>query len=261
MTDDLVRLERRGHAAVLTINRPERMNSLSRATLAVFAAAGRQLRRDSEIRAVVVTGVGDRAFCAGADLTERQHMTAAQVREQLVAYRTDLGWLDRFPCPVVAAINGVALGGGLELALRCDLRVAAEHAELGLPETGLGIIPGAGGTQQLPRLVGAARAKELILLGRRVRAPEAERIGLVNRVTPTGESVLEDCLSWIAPILQGASVAQRAALAAIDAAASGTLESGQELELMFYDSCLRSEDRQEALAAFSEKRRPNFKGR
>ena len=261
MTDDLVRLERRGRAVVLTINRPERMNSLSRATLAAFAAAGRQLQQDTEIRALVITGVGDRAFCAGADLTERQHMTEAEVREQLVAYRTDLGWLDQFPCPVVAAINGAALGGGLELALLCDLRVAAQNALLGLPETGLGIIPGAGGTQRLPRLVGAARAKELILLGRRVPAQEAERIGLINRVTPTGEAVLEDCLRWVAPILEGAPLAQRAALAAIDAAASGSLESGEELELVLYESCLGSEDRQEALAALRKKRRPEFKGR
>jgi len=261
MTDDLVRLERRGRAAVLTINRPERMNSLSRATLAAFAAAGRALRRDTDIRALVVTGVGDRAFCAGADLTERRRMTEAEVREQLVAYRTDLGWLDRFHCPVIAAINGVALGGGLELALLCDLRVAAEHAELGLPETGLAIIPGAGGTQRLPRLVGAARAKELILLGQRLRAPEAERIGLINRVTPAGEAVLEDCLKWIAPILEGAPLAQRAALQAIDAATGDSLDPGLELELMFYDACLRSQDRQEALAAFSKKRRPDFKGR
>ena len=261
MTDELVRQERCGRAAVLTINRPERMNSLSRATLAEFAAAGRRLRKDGEIRALVVTGAGDRAFCAGADLKERQRMSEAEIREQLVAYRTDLGWLDRFPCPVVAAINGAALGGGLELALLCDLRVAAQHAELGLPETGLAIIPGAGGTQRLPRLVGPARAKELILLGRRVRAAEAERIGLINRVTPAGDSVLEDCLRWIGPILEGAPLAHRAALAAIDAAAEGSLQTGQELELELYESCLRSEDRREALGALREKRRPDFKGR
>jgi len=261
MTRELVRLERRGRAAVLTINRPERMNSLSRATLAAFGRAGRQLRQDSEIRALVITAEGDRAFCAGADLAERREMSEADVREQLVAYRTELGWIDRFDRPVVAAINGVALGGGLELALLCDLRVAAEHAELGLPETGLGIIPGAGGTQRLPRLVGAARAKELILLGRRLRAPEAERIGLVNRVTPSDKGLLEDCLRWIAPILEGAPLAQRAALAAIDAAAGEPIETRQELELSFYESCLQSEDRREALAAFAEKRRPDFKGR
>jgi enoyl-CoA hydratase/carnithine racemase len=261
MTEELVRLERRGRAAVLIINRPERMNSLSRATLAAFADAGRQLMPATDVRALVITAVGDRSFCAGADLAERRGMSEADVGEQLVAYRTDLGWLDRFHCPVVAAINGVALGGGLELALLCDLRVAAEHAELGLPETSLGIIPGAGGTQRLPRLVGDARAKELILLGRRLRAPEAERIGLVNRVTPSSRPVLDDCLEWIIPILEGAPLAQRAALTAIDAAADIPLAQGLELELALYESCLKSQDRREALAAFHEKRRPNFKGR
>jgi enoyl-CoA hydratase len=183
------------------------------------------------------------------------------VRAQVKLYRSELGWLDRCRVPVIAAINGVALGGGLELALLCDLRVAAEHAMLGLPETGIGIIPGAGGTQRLPRILGEARAKELILMGRRLSAQEALAWGLVNRVTPAGKNVLDDTLEWIVPMSEGAPIAQAAALGAIDASFDVILEHGLELERVFYDECLRSEDRVEALAAFAEKRKPVFHGR
>lgn len=256
-----VLLERRGAAAVLRIDRPERMNALSRATLLAFGRIGRELAGDPGVRAVVVTATGDKAFCAGADLKERQGMDQEAVRGQLGLYRSELGWLDTSPVPVVAAINGVAFGGGLELALLCDLRVAAEHAKLGLPETGLGIIPGAGGTQRLPRVVGEARAKELILLGSRLTAAEALNIGLVNRVTPAGKSVLDDTLEWIAPISEGAPIALAAALRAIDASFEAPLAQGLDVERVCYDECLRSEDRLEALRAFAEKRKPNFQGR
>jgi methylglutaconyl-CoA hydratase len=256
-----VRLERRGGVAVVTLARPDRLNALSRDALLEIGRIGRELASDSTLRAVLVTGEGDKAFCAGADLKERRGMNDDGVREQLGLYRSELGWLDRSPVPVIAAINGVALGGGLELALLCDLRVAAPHAELGLPETGLGIIPGAGGTQRLPRLIGEARAKELILLGRKLGAAEALGFGLVNRVSPKDTAVLDDTLEWIRPISEGAPLAQRAALRAIDAASEVPLAHGQELERVFYDTCLRSEDRSEALKAFAEKRKPNFTGR
>jgi enoyl-CoA hydratase/carnithine racemase len=162
---------------------------------------------------------------------------------------------------MIAAINGVAIGGGLELALMCDLRVAAAHALLGLPETSLGIIPGAGGTQRLPRILGEARAKEMILLARRLTADEALAWGLVNRVTPQGKSVVDDAVEWIRPIAEGAPLAQAAALEAIDRSFDTTLELGLELEKVSYDKTLVSEDRREALAAFAEKRKPAFKGR
>lgn len=259
--DSPIIVERRGGVAILTINRPDRLNSLSRATLSAFGRIGSDLAGDAALRAIVVTGSGDKAFCAGADLKERQGMDENAVRDQVKAYRTELGWLDRSSVPVVAAINGVALGGGMELALLCDLRVAVSHSVLGLPETTIGIIPGAGGTQRLPRVVGEARAKELILLGRRLSAEEALSMGLVNRITPPGKSVLEDTLEWIQPIAQGAPIAQASALRAIDVSFETTLEHGLELERVLYDACLRSEDRLEALRAFSEKRKPEFKGR
>lgn len=256
-----VKLERRGRVGVLVLDRPDRRNALSRDTLYALGRLGRELVADPEIRAIVVTGAGDKAFCAGADLKERQGMSTDDVRVQVGLYRSELGVLDRSPKPVIAALNGVAFGGGLELALICDLRVAAPHAELALPETTLGIIPGAGGTQRLPRVVGEARAKEMILLGRKLGAAEALAWGLVNRVSAAGVSVLEDTLAWIDPIANGAPIAQAAALRAIEDSFDVPLELGLELERVRYDETLRSEDRLEALRAFAEKRRPVYQGR
>ena len=253
MTDerDPVRLERRGAAAILWLDRPERMNALSRATLRALGRFGRELSVDDSVRAIVITGAGEKAFCAGADLKERKDFTENDVREQVAMYREELGPLDRSKKPVVAALNGVAFGGGLELALVCDLRTAAPHATLALPETTLGIIPGAGGTQRLPRIVGEARAKEMILFGRRLTADEAL----------AGTSVLDDTLAWLEPLLAGAPIALGAALGAIDASFEVGLETGLALERVFYDETLRSADRREALLAFNEKRKPVFQGK
>ncbi len=256
-----VDVELRGTIAIWTINRPDRMNSLSRATLFALGRLAREAIANPAVRAIVVTGAGDKAFCAGADLKERQGMTENDVRVQVDLYRSELGPLDRSPKPVIAAINGVAYGGGLELALICDMRVAASHAQLALPETSLGIIPGAGGTQRLPRIVGEARAKEMILLARKLTADEALAWGLVNRVTPAGKNVVDDAVEWIAPIANGAPLAQASALEAIDRSFDTTLELGLELEKVSYDKTLVSEDRREALAAFAAKRKPAFSGR
>jgi methylglutaconyl-CoA hydratase len=261
MSASPVKIERRGPVGLLTIDRADRRNALSRETLFALGRLGRELVADASVRAIVVTGAGDKAFCAGADLKERQGMTPDDVRAQVGLYRSELGVLDTSPKPVVAALNGVAFGGGLELALICDLRVAAPRAELALPETTLGIIPGAGGTQRLPRVVGDARAKEMILLGRKLGAAEALAWGLVNRVSPEGVDVVDDAIAWIDPIAHGAPIAQSAALRAIDASYEVPLPIGLELERVFYDETLRSEDRLEALKAFAEKRKPAFQGR
>ncbi|WP_437316093.1 enoyl-CoA hydratase-related protein [Sorangium sp. So ce385] len=262
MTDaSPVKLDRRGAVAVLTIDRADRRNALSRDALLAFGRLGRELVDDPEVRAIVITGAGDKAFCAGADLKERQGMSPDDVRRQVGLYRTELGVLARSPKPVIAAINGVAFGGGLELALICDLRVAAPHAELALPETSLGIIPGAGGTQRLPRVVGEARAKEMILLGRKLAAAEALAWGLVNRVSPEGTPVVDDAIAWIEPIASGAPIAQAAALRAIEDGYDVPLDLGLEIERVHYDETLRSEDRLEALRAFAEKRKPVYRGR
>ncbi|AKU94509.1 Methylglutaconyl-CoA hydratase [Labilithrix luteola] len=256
-----VEVEQRGNVVIWTIDRESRMNSLSRATLFALGKLTREAVSNPSVRAIVITGRGEKAFCAGADLKERQGMTENDIRVQVELYRSELGPLDRSPKPVIAALNGVAFGGGLELALVCDMRVAASHALIGLPETTLGIIPGAGGTQRLPRIVGEARAKEMILLGRKLSATEAHAWGLVNRVTPEGANVVEDTLAFIDPIANGAPIAQAAALEAIDRSFDTTLELGLELEKVSYDKVLVSEDRREALAAFAEKRKPQFKGR
>ena len=256
-----VRASRRGNVAVLTIDREARRNALSRRTLLELGRLGRMLVADPDVRAIVITGAGDKVFCAGADLKERQGMANEDVRVQVGLYRSELGVLDRSPKPVIAALNGAALGGGLELALVCDLRVAAPHATVGLPETTLGIIPGAGGTQRLPRIVGDARAKEMILLGRPIDAEKALAWGVVNRVSPAGKNLLDDVLEWIDPIANGAPIAQASALRAIDESFELTMEQGLAMERVHYDDVLRSEDRTEALHAFAEKRKPAFKGR
>jgi enoyl-CoA hydratase/carnithine racemase len=260
-SDRLVLVERRGAAAVVTLNRPERMNALSRALVAEFGAAGRALAQQSDLRLVIVTGAGDKAFCAGADLKERSTLSQEAVRALLEAYETELGWLETLPVPTLAAINGVALGGGLELALLCDFRIAAENALLGLPETSLGVIPGAGGTQRLPKLIGEARAKELILRAARLSAPEALVLNLVHQVMPRGSDLLLESLAWAQPMLEGAPLAIRAALAVVRSATTRELRAGLELERRAYEVCLNSEDRLEALAAFSQKRKPIFKGK
>jgi methylglutaconyl-CoA hydratase len=262
MTDGAgVRWERRGSIALVTLDRPERMNALSRALVARFGAIGREVQADTDVRLVIVTGAGDKAFCAGADLKERAGMSEDEVRALLLAYETELGWLETSAVPTLAAINGAALGGGLELSLLCDFRIAAPHAVLGLPETSLGVIPGAGGTQRLPKLLGEARAKELILRAVRLTAPEALILGLVNQVLPKSENFLHEVMAWAEPILNGAPLAIRAALGAIRGAATRELREGLALERQAYELCLHSEDRLEALAAFNEKRKPVYQGR
>jgi enoyl-CoA hydratase/carnithine racemase len=261
MSDPGVRLERRAGIALVTLDRPERMNSLSRALVARFGEIGREVAAQQDVRLVIVTGSGEKAFCAGADLKERAGMSPDEVRALLLAYETELGWLETIDVPTLAAINGAALGGGLELALLCDLRLAAEHAVLGLPETSLGVIPGAGGTQRLPRLLGEARAKELVLRAARLTAPEALILGLVNQILPKTDDFLREAMAWAEPILSGAPLAIRGALRAMRGAASRDLRQGLVLERAEYEACLQSEDRLEALAAFAEKRKPVFQGR
>lgn len=256
-----IEVEQRGNVVIWTIDREARMNSLSRALLLAFGKLAREAVTNPSVRAIVITGRGEKAFCAGADLKERQGMTENDIRVQVELYRSELGPLDRSPKPVIAALNGVAVGGGLELALVCDLRVAAAHAMIGLPETTLGIIPGAGGTQRLGRIVGEARAKEMILLGRRIDATQALAWGLVNRVTSPGVNLIDDTLAFIEPIANGAPIAQAAALEAVDRSFGVSLEMGLELEKVSYDKVLVSADRREALTAFAEKRKPTFAGK
>jgi enoyl-CoA hydratase/carnithine racemase len=256
----LVSLEREGDVAILTIRRPEVMNCLSFPTLKRLRRLCYEVREDLSIRAVLVTGEGDKAFCAGADLKERKSMPMELVPSFVRNIRRTMDDVEALPQPTIALINGFAFGGGAELALACDLRLAADHAQLGLTETSLAIIPGAGGTQRLPRLIGKARAKELILTARRIDAAEAERIGLVNRVVPAG-GLLAAGLEVARSIAANGPVAVRAAKRAIDEGCELPQREGLEVEARCYELTLPTEDRVEALAAFAQKRKPAYKGR
>lgn len=260
---ELVRCERvAGHPHVvwITIDRPEVMNCLSFPTLRRLRGLFQQISGDLSVRAVVITGAGDKAFCAGADLKERKSMPIERVPWFVKNIRRTMDDLADLPQPTIGAINGVAFGGGTELLLACDLRVAAPHAQLGLTETSLAIIPGAGGTQRLPRLIGRARAKDLILTARKLDAAEAERIGLVNRIAPAGR-LAECALELAVAIAENAPVAVRAAKAAIDQGGEQPLREGLETEARCYERVLPTEDRLEALRAFAEKRKPRYEGK
>jgi methylglutaconyl-CoA hydratase len=257
-----VRVERRDAVAWVTIDRAEALNALSGAVLDGLEQAAEELALDPTVRLVAVTGAGNRAFSAGADLKERRGMSEAETRARVhLIGRCFTTWA-HLPKATVAAVNGVAFGGGLELALACDFRVAVEHAQLGLTEVRLGILPGAGGTQRLPRLIGAARAKELILLGRRISAARALEIGLVHRVVPADADALAAAVEALARELEGcAPISVAKAKEAIDRGLDHDLDEGLAIERHCYEATLGTEDRLEGLRAFAEKRPPRYQGR
>jgi len=255
-----LRSEDRGSVRVLTIDGEARMNVLSRGLVADLAEAARAAAADECVRAVVITGAGARAFCAGANLKERRGWTEDDVRRWLGELHAKLREVERCPKPWIAAVNGLALGGGCELALACDLRVMDPAAQIGLTEVRIGIIPGGGGTVRLARLVGLSHARDLILTARRVEADEAFRIGLANRISPAGESVAA-AVALGHEISANAPVAVAAAKASIEDAWDLPLDAALEREREHYDKALRSEDRLEGLAAFAEKRPPRWKGK
>jgi enoyl-CoA hydratase/carnithine racemase len=243
-----VRTERRADGvAVVRIDRPP-LNALSAAVLDELASAAREIADDPDVKTVVVFG-GPKAFAAGADISE--FGGPAEARVVGAKFRDAYDAIGEIPRPVIAAINGVALGGGLELALACDLRVAADNARVGQPEILLGVIPGAGATQRLPRLVGPARAKELVWSGRQVKADEALAIGLVDRVVPASE--LEDAaLAWAASFASGAVVAMGVAKIVIDGGVGGTLEDGLDLETEAFAEVFGTEDAATGVRSFLE---------
>ncbi len=253
-------VEKVGRLEIWTIQGEARRNSINRALVAELDAMLTRVSGDAGTGAVILTGAGDKAFCAGADLKERAEMTEDQVRAFLLKLRLLLRAVENSDCVFIAAINGLALGGGAEIALCCDFRVAAADAEIGLPEVRLGIIPGGGGTQRLSRLIGPARAKDLILTGRRVRAEEALQIGLIHRLAPAGE-LRRVAIELAQSILQNAPIAVAAAKHAIDRGFGLELDQALALEHQQYELVLKSEDRLEGLRAFAEKRPPQFKGR
>lgn len=252
-------IDSRGAVELWTIAGEARRNTLTRALVEELEGHVARARVASGLRAVVLAGQGAKAFCAGADLKDREKMSDADVRQWLELLHRVFRELERSPTVFIAALNGAAFGGGLELALACDLRVADPGASMGLTEVKLGIIPGAGGTQRLPRVVGVSRAKELILTGRRVFAAEAQAMGLVNRVSAPGQAVEEAC-NLALEVAANAPLAVVQAKRAIDEGYDLSLDEGCALERELYHPLLDTEDRLEGLRAFREKRPPNYKG-
>lgn len=252
-------LERRGRIALITINRPDKLNALNIKTREELADALAELRNDDEIRVVVLTGAGEKAFVAGADINEFAGRTAVQQRAVMKA-KSIFTAAEDFPKPLIAMINGFCLGGGCELALSCDLRIAGEKARFGQPEINLGIIPGGGGTQRLTRLIGEGKAMQMILTGEMITAQEAHRLGLVNEVYPP-EELEAKTMELASKIAEKSPVALAMAKTAVKAAARTTLREGLDQEIDLFALCFSSEDKEEGVRAFLEKRKPDFKGR
>lgn len=259
MSDSVLLVERHGHVERWTLNRPKALNSFNKALLLALNAELDRLADTTDVRAVVLAGAGGKAFSAGADLKERKTMPADEVPAFVSLIGSTFTRVANARVPFVAAIDGYALGGGLEIALACDIRVLGPRAKVGLTETRLAIIPGAGGTQRLPRLVGPGRAKELILTGRRVGAEEAARIGIAEVLAD--DDALTRAHEVADAIAGGGPVGVQAAKAAIDGGLDLPMSEALTLERACYDRTLPTSDRLEALAAFAEKRPPVFQGR
>lgn len=252
-------LERRDRVAIITINRPEKRNALNIQTREEGARMLEELRDDDSVGVVVFTGAGDKAFIAGADIAEFAGRTALTQREVMMG-RSLFTAFDTFPKPIIAMINGYCLGGGCELALACDIRIASETASFGQPEINLGIIPGGGGTQRLTRLVGEGKAMELILTGDIINAQTAYNLGLVNAVVPAADLEAKT-MEMANRIAEKSPVALRLAKEAVKLASRSNLDEGLRREVDLFALCFSSEDKDEGVSAFLEKRKPAFKGK
>ncbi len=255
-----LQIEPRGPVVVLRVHRPEVLNALDHATLTELEMFATRFLADPAQAALVVTGGGEKSFVAGADITELAALDPRGLEEASRFGQRVFAMFERSPKPVIAAVNGFALGGGCELALACHVRLASENAVLGLPEVGLGLIPGYGGTQRLPRLVGRGRALELVLTGRKVKADEAERIGLVNRVVPR-EQLLAEAEQLALAILKNAPLAVASAVEAVDRGLSLPLDDALRLESGRFGMLGATHDTHEGLTAFLEKRAARFERR
>ena len=254
-----ITLERRDPLAIVTINRPDKLNALNAATVAEVREAFEALRTDGGVRGVILTGAGEKAFIAGADIGELSEMTPLSGTETSRQGQATLRLIETMPKPVIAAINGFALGGGLEFALACHMRIASDNAKLGLPEVKLGIIPGYGGTIRLPRVVGRGRALELILTGDMIDAQEAYRIGLVNRVVAQSD-LIATAEQLLRTVAGNGPVAVAFAIEAVDHSYHATTEDAQRLESNLFGLLASTSDMREGMGAFLEKRRASFKG-
>jgi enoyl-CoA hydratase len=255
---EIIFTKEKGIATVI-FNRPEVHNALNNAMVRELAQALDEIENDAGIRALILTGAGGKAFVSGSDIKELSERTPLTGIENSLKRQGVLNRIDGLHIPSIAAINGYAFGVGCEIALACTFRIASVNARLGQLEINLGIIPGAGGTQRLPRLIGKARAAELILTGKIIPAEEAYRIGLVNKVVPH-EKLLEECLQWAGIFSEKSPIAMKYALRAINQGIEIDLASGLKIEGLCLGACLGSEDSKEGLNAFLEKRKPKFQG-
>src|SRR5437773_1575349 len=252
--------EKRDGIAYVTLNRPAVRNALNSRTIRELKSAFEQAKNDDAVLAVILTGAGDKAFAAGADINELAMQTPVAGKEYSLAGQEVFDYIEQMGKPVIAAINGYALGGGCELAMACSFRIASENAQLGQPEVKLGIIPGYGGTQRLSRLVGKGRAMQILLTGDIVSAAEAFRIGLVNQVVPHSE-LLATTEVIARKIMANAHVAVKLCIEAVNRGINMTQDEGQFLEATLFGLCCAGEDMKEGTRAFLEKRRPTFKGK
>ncbi len=259
MNHENVKVEMKGKVAVLYINRPDKLNALNSATLRDLGEALAELSKDENVRAIVITGAGEKAFVAGADIKEMREMGVREAMEYSSLGMRVFRSIENCPKPVIAAVNGFALGGGMELAMACDFIYASENARLGQPEVTLGVTPGFGGTQRLPRLVGKAKAKELLFTGNVVPASEARELGIVNKVLPPGE-LLKEAVKTAEKIAANGSFAVAQVKRAVEGGLDMSLDAGLSLETQAFGMCFGTSDQKEGMGAFLEKRKPKFKG-
>jgi enoyl-CoA hydratase len=259
MTFDNLLIERDGATAIVTINRPKVLNALNTQTLDELRRAVLELKQDESVRVVILTGAGEKSFVAGADINELAAQTPTTGREHALAGQQVFDLIENLGKPVIAAINGYALGGGCELAMACTLRLAADSAKLGQPEIALGLIPGYAGTQRLPRLVGAGTAMEMILTGAPITADEAHRIGLVNRVVPAA-GLMAEARALAAQLAKNAPIAMRYIMTAVKQGAEMPFAEACQYEATLFGLVASTDDMKEGTAAFLAKRKPEFKG-
>jgi enoyl-CoA hydratase/carnithine racemase len=255
-----VKYEKKGVIAYVTVDRPKVLNALNTSTWNDLKAAFEDAKADASVRGVILTGSGDKAFIAGADISELAHLDAYGAEESSRLGQGVLDFIENLGKPVIAAINGFALGGGCETAMACTMRIAAEQARFGQPEVKLGLLPGGGGTQRLPRLVGKGRAMQLILTGETISAHEAYRIGLVNEVVPA-ENLIDRAETILKQVAANAPIAVKFSLDAANKGLDSSQSAGLALEASYFGICAASEDKKEGTSAFLEKRAPQFQGR
>jgi enoyl-CoA hydratase/carnithine racemase len=252
--------EKKGAIAYVTLNRPKVLNALNQRTWENLRTAFEDARDDAAVRGIILTGAGDKAFIAGADISELAHVTAVEAEKSSSYGQEVLNLVENLGKPVIAAVNGFALGGGCETAMACTIRVASENAKFGQPEVKLGVIPGGGGTQRLPRLVGKGRALQLILSGEMISAQEAYRIGLVNEVVPAADLTTR-AEAILTHIFANAPLAVKFALEAVHKGLETSVAQGLSLEASLFGLCAGTEDKKEGTQAFLQKRAPQFQGR